>query len=209
MSTCITLFSFLNEFKCTPEEFKAGSWVFREGEGGVYVSFVLEGILRVVKEGENGRSITLYRLDPGDVCILSLLSMQSKPSYPASCMVEEDALVCRISVDSIRELLDRSPEARAVVFNGIASRLAEVLQLIEEILFRRIDERLATVLVQQSLRSGSDTVEMSHQQLAEECGTAREVVTRILRDFSEQGFIEGGRRSVVIRNRNALESFRN
>jgi CRP/FNR family transcriptional regulator len=100
--------------------------------------------------------------------------------------------------------MERSSEARDYVFGLFASRLTDVLLLLEEVVFRRMDERLASILLEHAVRRGSDEIHTTHEQLAEEAGTAREVVTRVLREFVSNGLVIVGRGVVTINDRKGL-----
>lgn len=197
-------FPFLRECPVSEMRLAQGAWVFREHEGCGRIGFVLDGSIKVFKEHSSGRSITLYRLGPGDSCILSMSCALSNPIHQASAIVEEDCTILTVTTDDFRKLMDRSAEARDYVFGLFASRLTDVLLLLEEVVFRRMDERLASILLEHAMRKGSDEIHATHEQLAEEAGTAREVVTRVLREFVAQDLVKLGRGQVTILDRRAL-----
>lgn len=182
----------------------AGTYMFRENEGCGRIGFILSGTVRVFKEHESGRSITLYRISEGDSCILSMSCALSNPIHQASAIVEESAVVAIVTTDNFRKLIDTSHEARDYVFSLFATRLTDILLLLEEIVFRRMDERLAALLLEHAARAGGDVIRITHEELAEEAGTAREVVTRILREFVHDGIIQGARGQITIMDRRKL-----
>ncbi|MCX6141049.1 MAG: Crp/Fnr family transcriptional regulator [Candidatus Kapabacteria bacterium] len=200
------VFDFLKDVPTESQTLEKGTYVFRENEGCGRIGFVLSGSIRVVKEHTSGKNITLYRIGPGDSCILSMSCALSNPIHQASAIVEEDAEVITVGTGDFRSLLDRSNEAREYVFGLFATRLTDVMILVEEIVFHRMDERLAAALIDNAARHHTDTVVATHEQLAEETGTAREVVTRILRDFSARGWVEIHRGSVKILDKKGLLS---
>ena len=200
--------SFLSDTPHTVQVMEAGSYVFRENEGCGRIGFVIEGSIRVFKDHPSGRAITLYRLGAGDSCILSMSCAMSNPIHQASAMVDETATVVTVTTDEFRKLMERSNEAREYVFGLFATRLTDVLMLLEEVVFQRMDERLAAILIENAARHSSDTVHATHEQLAEEAGTAREVVTRVLREFVTNGWVEVGRGKVKILDRKGLSSIR-
>lgn len=202
------IFAFLKDTPYTVITMEPGSFVFREHEGCGRIGFVFDGSIKVFKEHPNGRSITLYRLGEGDSCILSMSCALSNPIHQASAVVEERTTVLTVTTDDFRRLMDRSAVARDYVFGLFASRLTDVLLLLEEVVFQRMDERLAAILLEAAARSGSDTVHATHEQLAEEAGTAREVVTRVLRDFAAKGWVEIGRGQTTILDRKGLSHVR-
>lgn len=207
-TTLPSAFNFLKEVDYHVETMEVDSYVFRENEGCGRIGFVLDGSIRVFKEHDSGRSITLYRLGGGDSCILSMSCAMSNPIHQASAKVDEEATVAIVSVNQFHTLMEKSVEAREYVFGTFATRLTSVLLLLEEVVFQRMDERLSSVLLELAARHNSDVVNATHEQLAEEAGTAREVVTRILRDFSLHGWVELGRGKVTILDRKGLSHVR-
>lgn len=199
-------FPFLRDVNVTESRVPTGTYLFREHEGCGRIGFVLAGVVRVFKEHPSGRSITLYRLGAGDSCILSMTCALSHPIHQASAVVEEEASLLMITTEEFRNLVARSSEARDYVFSLFASRLTDVLLLLEEVVFHRMDERLAALLLEHSARAGSDTIDTTHERLADEAGTVREVVTRILRDFVQRGAIEVQRGKIVILDKKTLAS---
>lgn len=200
------MFTFLPPDRVHRMDMPVGTFVFRENEGCGRIGFIVSGSIRVFKEHDSGKSITLYRIGPGDTCILSMSCALSNPIHQASAIVEEDATVLTISTDDFRSLMDSSNEARDYVFSMFATRLTDVMILLEEIVFRRMDERLAGILIDHAARHHTLTINATHEKLAEEAGTAREVVTRILRDFAARGWVELQRGSITITDRKGLLS---
>ena len=200
------MFTFLPPDRVHRMDMPVGTFVFRENEGCGRIGFIVSGSIRVFKEHDSGKSITLYRIGPGDTCILSMSCALSNPIHQASAIVEEDATVLTISTEDFRSLMDSSNEARDYVFSMFATRLTDVMILIEEIVFRRMDERLAGILIDHAARHHTLTINATHEKLAEEAGTAREVVTRILRDFAARGWVELQRGSITITDRKGLLS---
>mgnify|MGYP000848344143 CR=1 FL=1 len=198
--------AFLDDANVIESHVPAGTYLFREHEGCGRIGFVRSGTVRVFKEHPSGRSITLYRLGEGDSCILSMTCALSHPIHQATAIVEEDATLLMITTDEFRKLVARSAEARDYVFSLFASRLTDVLLLLEEVVFHRMDERLAALLLEHAARTGTSVIDTTHERLADEAGTVREVITRILRDFAQRGAIEVQRGKIVITNKSILAS---
>lgn len=201
-------FSFLHTTPHTVMTLPVDSYVFREHEGCGRIGFVLGGSIKVFKEHPSGRSITLYRLGAGDSCILSMSCAMSNPIHQASAIVEEEATVVTVTTADFHRLMEKSADARSYVFGLFAERLTDVLLLLEEVVFQRMDERLAAILLESAARHQSEVIQATHEALAEEAGTAREVVTRVLKEFAVQGWIELGRGKITIRDRGGLSSVR-
>lgn len=202
------VFNFLNDVEHSQHSMPKGAFVFRENEGCGRIGFVLSGTIRVYKENPNGRSITLYRIGPGESCILSMTCVLSNPIQQASAVIEEDAEVITVPANEFRKLMEKSQEAKDYVFSLFATRLTDVLLLLDEVVFQRMDERLAAILLENSARHGSDEVLATHEQLAEDAGTAREVVTRVLREFSMNNWVAVSRGKVKILDRKGLSHVR-
>jgi CRP/FNR family transcriptional regulator len=181
-----------------------GTWVFRENEGCGRVGFVLQGSVRVFKDHPSGKSITLNRLGPGDACALAIACALRNPIHQASAIVEEDAQMVTLGLEAFHSLLDRSREAREYVYESFAERLTDTMMLVEEVVFQRMDERLAAIIIEHGVRLRTDTIAVTHEQLAEEAGTAREVVTRLLHDFNQRGYVKLSRGHVQITDRHGL-----
>lgn len=197
--------SFLKDSGAQLVVMPTGTYVFREHEGCGRVGFVKSGMVRVFKDhAPSGRSITLYRLGPGDACTLSMSCALYNPIHQASAIVEADAEVYTLSVEQFHHLLDKNREARDFVFASFASRLADTMLLIEETVFQHMDERLAAILIEHGIRNRTNSIVITHDQLADEVGSAREVVSRLLRDFSNQGLVQLSRRKIVILDRQGL-----
>lgn len=201
-------FHFLEGMSYSALQLPAGSYVFREHEGCGRIGFVVDGSIKVFKEHSSGRSITLYRLGAGDSCILSMSCAMSNPIHQASAIVEEATTVLTVTTADFHRLMETSTEARSYVFGLFAERLTDVLLLLEEVVFQRMDERLAAILLEGSARHHTNTIEITHEQLAEEAGTAREVVTRLLKEFAVQGWISLSRGKITVLDRGGLGSVR-
>ncbi len=172
----------------------AGEIILREGQGCGNVPFVIEGVIRVFKTSAIGREITLYRIERGQSCIISLGCGPSISAFPASVVVEEPATVAFFPIDTVRRLLSDSEAFRNYVLDQYSKRMAGVVELIEEVAFRKVDERLAQWIFEQGQRAGA--IATTHQELADHIGTSREVVSRILKDWEDRSFLELSRGSI-------------
>jgi len=179
-------------------ELEEGKALLREGQACSSVPFVIEGSIRVFKTAESGREITLYRIERGESCILSAGCGSSLESFPASVVVERPTLAAFLPLGTIRRLFSESEPFRDYVLDQYSRRLAEVVELVEEIAFRRVDERLAQLLSGLGATSPQHLVRATHQELADHVGTSREVVSRILKDWEERKALELSRGSIRI-----------
>jgi len=160
----------------------------REGKECVYLPLVVEGTLRVYKSSENGREITLYRIEPGESCILTATCILNGGGFPAIAEAEGPSVVFLVPAKLLVRLVDEAPEWRRFVFGLYSKRLEIVLTMVEEVAFRHVDARIAAHLGRLT-RDGNGLVTTTHAEIAGELGTSREVVTRILKDLEAEGLL--------------------
>jgi CRP/FNR family transcriptional regulator len=146
---------------------------------------ISDGSLRVQEVSEGGREILLYRVNPGDLCVLSLTSLVDDVPYGAEAVTESPVNGLVISQEQFQRALAGSEGFRNFVLSTLARRLSHVMALVEEIAFKRLDNRLACTLYQLFEKSDSDTLKITHQDLAKELGTSREVMSRLLKEFEQ------------------------
>jgi CRP/FNR family transcriptional regulator, anaerobic regulatory protein len=169
---------------------KAGMRIYEANTPCRTIGFPLAGEIRVFKRSESGREITLYGVVPGEICILSISSALSGRPYPAEAVCVEQGRTLLLPAGTIVEMIDREPFLRGYICGLFADRLWSVIELIEEVTFRRLDERLADYLIE---KSENNLLETTHQQIAHDLGSSREVISRLLKDFREKGLISMNR----------------
>jgi CRP/FNR family transcriptional regulator len=156
----------------------------------------LEGTVRVQLTAPSGREVTLYRVQPGGSCILTTSCLLSGEHFPAEAIAETNVTALTIDKQRFQQALDESAEFRRFVFANISKRLADIIRRMEAVTFTAIDKRLAGALID-SLASGRVS-SITHQALAVELGTAREVISRHLKRFEADGLISLGRGRIEI-----------
>lgn len=176
----------------------AGTVLFQDGAECSNYVLVLDGSIRVQKVAENGREIVLYRVESGQSCVLTTNCLIARDDYSAAGIAETEVRVLVLPAATFRSLLGRSEPFRDFVFSAYASRIADLLMLIEEVAFGRIDVRLGAWLRQHMGVDGE--IKATHQDLATELGTAREVVSRQLKEFERRGWVTLHRGRVVVRD---------
>lgn len=198
--------SLINELKREAQFAKipAGHDVFVDGDRVDGIALLLSGVVRVYKIGETGREITLYRFGLGQSCILSANAIISQKSFPAIATVEEDAEAVIIPADIFREWVRRYDLWREFVFELLSERLSTVMAIVDEVVFQRLDRRVASLLLNQA--RVQNPMRITHQEIAAELGSSREVISRILEDFSREGLIHSGRGTIEILDFESLES---
>lgn len=182
----------------------AGTVLFQDGaECSSYV-LVLEGSIRVQKVSEGGREIVLYRVESGQSCVLTTNCLIAREDYSAEGIAESPVKALVLPAATFRALLAKSEAFRDFVFSAYASRIADLLMLIEEVAFGRIDVRLGGWLRQHADAKGE--IRATHQDIAVELGTAREVISRQLKEFERRGWVALHRGRVEVKNSGGLAS---
>ena len=181
-----------------------GQDVFVDGDRVEAIALLISGVVRVYKIGETGREITLYRFGLGESCILTANAILSEKSFPAVATVEQDAEAVMIPADVFREWVNRYDLWRGFVFNLLSDRLSTVMAVVEEVVFKRMDRRVAAWLLNQA--RVTNPMRVTHQEIAAELGSSREVISRILEDFSGEALIEPGRGTIEVVDFEGLES---
>jgi CRP/FNR family transcriptional regulator len=173
----------------------AGKQIYSEGDSCSAIAFVLSGEIRVYKIGQSGREITLYEIGPGETCILNASCILAGQGYPANAATIEDTDLLLVPSSEFRRMISDHREMREFVFTLLSKRLSGVMELVEEVAFGRMDERLAEYLVE---RSGGGRLETTHQRIANDLGTSREVVSRLLKDLERKGKVKLSRSEILL-----------
>jgi CRP/FNR family transcriptional regulator, anaerobic regulatory protein len=181
----------------------AGTRVFEVGQHAQNMLLLLKGTVRVQQVSDTGREIFLYRVHAGESCILTTACMLADEDYAAEGIAETDIEAVAIPRAVFDDLTGRSTQFRTFVFRAYSRRIADLFALIDDIVFQRIDVRLAERLLALEQQC---TIHATHQALAVELGTAREVISRTLAEFHRRGWVETARGEVHIANRAALEN---
>lgn len=177
----------------------AGAHYFGEGEECRQVALVGSGSVRVYKTGETGRQITLYYVLPGETCILTASCVLGEMGYPANAVVETDVEAVVLDAAFFRSCVDSKPAVRKFVFSMLAQRMTDVLTLLEEIAFGRMDRRISEYLIDRFRSSGEgNVIHITHEQAAADLGTAREVVSRLLKELERLGAVELSRGRITL-----------
>jgi len=178
-----------------------GTVLFRDGDACQGYVFVLDGSVRVQKMDSEGREIVLYRVEDGQTCMLTTSCLLGGKLYPAEGIAEVETELALIPAKRFDELLSDSA-FRKFTLGMISDRVADLMALIEDVAFGRMDARLIRRLMERD--DGTHTLKLTHQQLATELGTAREVISRILKDFERRGYVALARGEVTLIDLEAL-----
>ena len=175
----------------------AGQTICRQGDRCSQLALVTAGSARVFKLAESGREITLYRVEPGECCILTASCMLSGLAFPAGATAETDLEAVVIAADCVTAWMTDSEVWRHFLWSLLATRLGDVISLVEEVAFRRMDQRLADYLQSHADQRGA-ILNTTHSQIAADLGTSREVVSRMLKDLEQRGLLKLSRGRVEI-----------
>jgi CRP/FNR family transcriptional regulator len=181
----------------------AGHDVFLEGDRVDGIALLLSGVVRVYKISETGRAITLYRFGLGQSCILTANAILNSHNFPAVATVEQEAEAVIIPSAVFRDWVSRHDAWRAFVFDLLSQRLSTLMEIVDEVAFRRMDARLASFLL---TRAGlHNPIRITHAEIASELGSSREVISRLLEDLSARGLVRVSRGEIEVLDLEGLE----
>ena len=166
----------------------AGAMMFDENQPCMGFALLLSGSARVVKAAPNGRELHLYDVLPGEACILTSSCLLGKSTYQARCTVLQQAQLVVLPPATFRLLFSASESFREHVFSRYSERISDLLQLVAAVAFQKMDQRLAGWLAVRS-----SPVRITHQALADDLGSLREIISRLLKNFADQGWVRLGR----------------
>ncbi|MDF2958384.1 MAG: transcriptional regulator [Paenibacillus sp.] len=179
-----------------------------EGHMLQHALFILQGRVRIYKTNAMGREVTLYRIQGGECCPLMLCSILGGMEYEASAEVEVSTELLIVPIDLFNHWLDRYTPLKSFVFKQITQKVIQVTRLLDDIAFKSIHHRLAEFLNEQT-SGGLNQIIITHEQLAVELGTAREVVSRALKDFEKRGLLRLGRGRMELIDQSLLKQMIN
>ena len=168
------------------------------------VILIKSGSLRIYMLSDDGKEVTLYRLFPGDMCMLSASCVLDMITFDVFVDAEENSECVVVGGCAYESLSLRLPEAKIFALETALSRFSDVMWVMQQILFMSMDKRLAIFLLDELAKSGSDTVMLTHEQIAKYMGSAREVVSRMMKYFAREGIVEPMRGGVKIIDKRRL-----
>ena len=161
------------------------------------VILIKSGSLRLYLLSEEGKEVTLYRLFPGDMCILSASCVLSSITFDVFVDSEENSECVVVGGCAYEDLSRRMPEAKIFALESATAAFSEIMWVMQQILFMSMDKRLSIFLLDEAAKTGSDTIKLTHEQIAKYMGSAREVVSRMLKYFSSEGLVSASRGDVI------------
>ena len=181
----------------------AGREIFAEGDRVDGIALMMSGTVRVYKIGETGREITLYRFGEGESCVITANAILNLTDFPAIAVVEQDAEAVMIPSDTFTDWVRRYDEWRNFVFSLNAQRLSAIMQIVDQVAFQRMDRRIASFLLERA--AIENPVKVTHQAIANELGSSREVISRLLVDLAARDMIRLSRGEIEIINEEKLQ----
>lgn len=202
--------SFQIDFQSSPElkeKIKQNSIVKNYSPGDVIVSenshirsipLVAKGAIKVIRTDEDGREILLYYIKTGETCVMSFLGGLHREKSKVKAEVEEESEIYFLPIDKVSAFIKEHPEWLDYIFRLYHKRFEELLEIVNAIAFKKVDERLLLLLQKKCELTNSKTILITHEQLANELGTARVVVSRLLKQLEETGKVQLGRNKITI-----------
>ncbi len=178
--------------------FAANSVILNENSYVQLIPIVLKGSLRVMRTDEDGREILLYYIQPGESCIMSFLGGIHHEKSKVNAIVEEDAEILFIPVAKAGEWIKEFPEWADFIFRLYHKRFEELLSVVNAVAFQKLDDRILHLLQQKTKLFQSNEIKITHQQLADELGTTREVVSRLVKQMENGGLVKLGRNKIFL-----------
>lgn len=200
----------IEEFKTSPhlienlrehgiiKNFEPGDIVLNENSPIRSIPIVSKGSLKVIKTEEDGREILLYYIKPGESCIMSFLGGLHNETSKVRAEVEEEAEILFLPMSKVSLFIKEYPQWVEYIFKLYHKRFEELLNIIDEIAFKKVDERLLNLLNKKTDLMRSSTLQITHEQLANELGTARVVVSRLLKQLEDSGVVQLGRNKIIV-----------
>lgn len=182
----------------TSRGFKKGEIILNEQAYIHSLPIVTKGSIKVMQSDDDYREIFLYYIHPGETCIMSFLGGIHREKSKIKALVEEESEVLLIPIEKMPQLITEFPEWIGYIFKIYHKRFEELLEVVNELSFKKMDERMLQHLKKKSELSGSPTLIITHEELANELGTARVVVSRLLKQMEKESLIELGRNKITL-----------
>lgn len=179
-------------------QFAQGTVIHSTSENCVGLLAIMEGQLRVYTVSDEGRELTLYRLFERDICLFSATCIMASLQFDVLIRAQQDTTVLHIPPDVYKRLMQESAPVANYTNELMASRFSDVMWLLDQLQNKKLDARLAAFLVEESRIRGSNVLTLTHEEIANHLGSAREVVTRMLRYFQSEGLVRAGRGSLTL-----------
>jgi len=200
----------INEFKTSPDlkeklyqysiikNFKEGDIVLQENANIQSIPIVTKGSVKVLRTDDDEKEILLYYIKPGESCIMSFLGGLHQDTSKVKAIIEEDAEILFLPIDKVILLIKEYPQWLEYIFKLYHKRFEELLEVVNAIAFKKVDERLLLLLNKKAELTQSNIIQVTHEQLAGELGTARVVVSRLLKQLEDEGELRLSRNKITL-----------
>ncbi len=188
--------------------YEKGSFIHSSDRDCLGMLFILSGEIRTYILSDEGREITLFRLYPNDLCVLSASCVISQISFDTQMTARQDTEVLIIPPNITALLKEQNISVRCFLYEQATERFSEVMWAMQQILFKGLDQRLSAFLVEECERTNSNAVRMTHEQIARNISSAREAVARMLKQFTQDGLVELKRGEIIIKDTDGLKRLR-
>ncbi len=188
--------------------YEKGSFIHSSDRDCLGMLFIISGEIRTYILSDEGREITLFRLYPNDLCVLSASCVISQISFDTQMTARQDTEVLIIPPNITALLKEQNISVRCFLYEQATERFSEVMWAMQQILFKGLDQRLAAFLVEECERTNSNTIRMTHEQIARNISSAREAVARMLKQFTQDGLVELKRGEIIIKDTDGLKRLR-
>lgn len=179
-------------------EFNEGDVILQEHGYIRAIPIVLNGSIRVMRNDDDGREILLYYIRPGESCIMSFLGGIHQDTSKVTAVAEEPTEILLIPIDRLPQLIREHPQWLEYIFRLYHKRFEELLEVVNSVAFKKMDERLSDFIHKKVEMTGDKTVHITHEQIAAELGTARTVVSRLLKQMEHEGTVKLGRNKISL-----------
>ncbi|MBR4030410.1 MAG: Crp/Fnr family transcriptional regulator [Clostridia bacterium] len=188
----------------TKKSYKKGQFIHGHTEECLGQIFMIKGEARTFVLSEDGREITLFKLNPFDVCVLSASCVISQITFETAIVAETDCEMYVLNSGVFSEIANENIFVKCYMYELLTSRFSSVMFTMQEIIFKGVDKRLASFLISESEKTSTHEIKMTHEQIAKNINSAREVVARMLKRFSNDGLVELKRGTITIKDKQKL-----
>ncbi len=180
------------------DTFSKETVILKEDSYVKFIPLVVSGLVKVYKEEENGNEVLLYYIKPGESCIMSIMAADKNMPINVKGVIEDDAEIILIPIDKLIHIKQNHPKWNAFVYELFNEKFDEVIEMIKILTFSNKQKRLEDYLTTKAKLNNSNTVFKSHQQIANELGSSREVISRLLKKLETEGFVSLAQKQIKI-----------
>lgn len=184
--------------------FPKGSFLKGPNESCLGMIYVISGSIRALMVSEEGREVTIFSLDPGDCCILSASCVLTQVSFLTELIATQQTQVLIVNTGAYSKLMEQNIDVKCFSYELATQRSSSVISALQEIIFYRFEQRLARFLLNKSEKTGSDEIVMTKEAISQEVNTAREVVSRTLRQFADSGLVRMDQKTITLTDKDGL-----